>query len=116
MDVFLCLAWKIMETVYRKILIIKPSALGDIVHALPALTALRRSFPEAKISWLVRPEFASLIEGHPHLDETILFDRKFLGKAWFHPKAFCSLVSLIISLRKKRFDLVVDLQGLLRTA
>jgi len=100
----------------KNILIIKPSSLGDIVLALPALSALRRSFPDAKISWLIRPEFAPLLKNHPHLTEVITFDRKFLGKAWYHPKAFAALVSLIWRLRRSKFDAVFDLQGLFRTA
>ena len=84
--------------------------------ALPALSALRRSFPDARISWLVRPVFAPLIEGHPHLDEMILFDRKRLGKAWRHPGAFGSLISLVRRLRQSQFDVVLDLQGLFRSA
>jgi len=105
-----------MPTNLEKILIIKPSSLGDIVLALPALSALRRNFPEAKISWLIRPEFAPLLENHPHLAEVISFDRKFLGKAWFHPKAFAALVALIWRLRRSKFDAVFDFQGLFRTA
>jgi heptosyltransferase-1 len=100
----------------KNILIIKPSSLGDIVLALPALTALRKSFPNAKISWLIRPEFAPILEKHPHLDEIIIFDRKFLGKAWFHPGASGSLLSLIKQLRHAEFDAVIDFQGLFRTA
>jgi len=105
-----------MSAGFKKILIIKPSSLGDIVLALPALTALHRSFPDAKISWLVRPAFAPLLENHPHLDEIITFNRKFLGKAWFHPGALAALVSLIGRLRRGGFDAVFDLQGLFRTA
>lgn len=105
-----------MSTNFGKILIIKPSSLGDIVLALPALSALRRNFPSAKISWLVRPEFAPLLENHPHLTEVIPFDRKFLGKAWYHPKAFAALLSLIWRLRRDKFDIVFDFQGLFRTA
>jgi heptosyltransferase-1 len=101
---------------FENILIIKPSALGDIVLALPALSALRRNFPDAKISWLVRPEFAQLLENHPHLTEVIPFDRKFLGKAWYHPRAFAALVSLVRQLRRSKFDGVFDFQGLFRTA
>jgi len=104
------------EKKLKEILLIKPSSLGDIVLALPALSALRRNFPEAKISWLIRPEFAGLLEGHPHLNETILFDRKFLGKAWFHPRAFVSLLSLVRRLRRRKFDTIIDFQGLFRTA
>ncbi len=100
----------------KNILIIKPSSLGDIVLALPALTALRKSFPNAKISWLIRPEFAPILENHPHLTEIIPFDRKFLGKAWYHPRAMADLVSLIIRLHRAKFDAVIDFQGLFRTA
>jgi heptosyltransferase-1 len=106
----------VMSENFKNILITKPSSLGDIVLALPALRALRMSFPEAKISWLIRPEFAELIENHPHLDEIITFDRKLLGKAWFHPSAFGALMSLIRQLRRSRFDVIFDFQGLFRTA
>jgi len=105
-----------MSGTYENILLIKPSSLGDIVMALPALSALRRSFPQARISWLIRPAFAPLIEGHPHVDEIVLFDRKRLGKAWYCPWAFKSLLSLIVRLRRGRYDAVLDLQGLFRTA
>jgi lipopolysaccharide heptosyltransferase I len=84
--------------------------------ALPALSALRKSFPEAKISWFIRPEFAPLLKNHPHLTETILFDRKFLGQAWFNPLALAALLSLIWRLNRSKFDAVIDLQGLFRTA
>jgi heptosyltransferase-1 len=107
---------KTMQENPKNILIIKPSSLGDIVLALPALTALHKSFPGAKISWLVRTDFKALLENHPHLDEIIPFDRRYLGKAWFHPGALACLFSLIKKLRKGRFDAVIDFQGLFRTA
>ena len=99
----------------RRILIIKPSALGDIVLALPALSALKRSFPEARISWLVRPEFAPLIVGHPYISDIILFDRRRLSKWWCEPESFNALRSLIRQLKAGKFDLVFDFQGLFRT-
>jgi heptosyltransferase-1 len=105
-----------MPPAYENILLIKPSSLGDVVMALPALSALRRNFPRAKISWLIRPEFAPLIDGHPHLDEIILFDRKSLGRAWRHPAALRELTALISRLRRSHFDAVLDLQGLFRSA
>jgi heptosyltransferase-1 len=105
-----------MPVTYENILLIKPSSLGDIVLALPALSALRRSFPQARISWLIRPEFAPLIEGHPHLDEIVLFDRKSLGRAWRDPASLLELAALISRLRRSRFDAVLDLQGLFRSA
>ena len=99
----------------KRILIIKPSALGDIILALPALSALRRSFPNARISWFVRPEFAPLITGHPYISDIILFDRKQLSKWWCEPKSFNALRSLVKQLKTGRFDLVFDFQGLFRT-
>ncbi len=107
---------QLMTASYKNILLIKPSSLGDVVMALPALSALRRSLPQARISWLVRPEFAPLIEGHPHLDEIIPFDRKSLGRAWRHPTALRELTSLVSRLRRSHFDAVLDLQGLFRSA
>ena len=105
-----------MSKGFKNILIIKPSSLGDIVLALPALSGLRRSFPDAKISWLIRPDFAPLLENHPHLDEIIVFDRRYLGKGWYNPRAMASLLVLIRRLRHSSFDAVFDLQGLFRTA
>jgi lipopolysaccharide heptosyltransferase I len=105
-----------MANDWKNILIIKPSSLGDIVMALPALKALHESFPDAKISWLVRPEFAPLLEGHPCIAHLIPFDRKLLGKAWCSPEAFHALLSLLRRLSRSRFDAVVDFQGLFRTA
>ncbi len=82
---------------------------------LPALGALRKSFPDARISWLIRSEYAELVEGHPDLDEVILFDRRLLGKWWRSKKAFSNLSGLLRRLRGERFDLVFDFQGLFRT-
>jgi len=97
----------------KRIALIKPSALGDIIHSLPVLEALRVRFPNAHISWIVNRSYESLLRGHPALDETIPIDRqvfkKGLGSAWR------SLVQLVGTLRRARFDLTIDLQGLLRS-
>src|SRR5438552_17494093 len=99
----------------RRILIIKPSAVGDVVHTLPILNLLRRRWPNARISWLVTPACAGLLEGHPQLDEVILFDRRRFGHAWRNPAAMIALWRFARDLRRRRFDLVIDLQGLLRS-
>lgn len=100
----------------KKILIIKPSALGDIAHALAALASVRKSFPDAHITWLVRKEFAPLLEMADALDDMIIFDRKLLGKWYRSPRVFAELMRFFKSLRKPHFDMVIDLQGLFRTA
>ena len=99
----------------RRILIIKPSAIGDIVHALPVLSLLRRRWPEAKISWIVTPACATLLEGHPLLDELIVFNRRRYGHAWRSPTAMWALWRAAFDLYQHRFDLVIDLQGLFRS-
>ncbi len=97
-------------------MIIKPSALGDIVHALPVLPSLRAAFPKAKLTWLVRQEFAPLLECSEGLDETLLFDRKGMGNWFYHPKGFKIFWDFAKQLRTGQFDLVLDLQGLCRSA
>jgi len=100
----------------QKILVIKPSALGDIALAMPALASLRKNFPDAEISWLVRKEFAPLLEMADELDNIILFDRKRLGKWYLSPKGFADLFRFFRTLASPKFDIVIDLQGLFRTA
>lgn len=99
----------------QRILIIKPSSLGDIVHALPVLDALRTAHPHAYIAWLAAKPFAPLLQGHPLLDEVIVFDRARLAQMWRSPLAGTAFVRLVSALRRKRFDLVIDLQGLFRS-
>jgi lipopolysaccharide heptosyltransferase I len=99
----------------RRILIIKPSAIGDVVHTLPILNLLRKRWPDAHISWLVTPACAGLLEGHPQLDEVILFERRRYGSSWRDPGALRDLFALTRKLRKQQFDLVIDLQGLFRS-
>lgn len=98
----------------RRIALIKPSALGDVVHALPVLGALRHRFPDARISWVVNRSYQPLIDGHPALDETIPFDRGALKAGW--GKAAGTALALARQLRRRRFDLVIDLQCLARSA
>jgi lipopolysaccharide heptosyltransferase I len=98
-----------------RILIIKPSALGDVVHTLPVLNLLRRRWPNAHISWLINPSFASLIDRHPQLDEVILFERRRFGRSWRDPSAAVGFLKFTGSLRTRQFDLVLDLQGLFRS-
>jgi lipopolysaccharide heptosyltransferase I len=98
------------------VLIIKPSAIGDIVHALPILPRLRKLWPQAKLSWLVTPGCAGLVERHPLVDEVILFERKRFGRGWYNPAALWELAGFFGALRRRQFDLVIDLQGLFRSA
>jgi lipopolysaccharide heptosyltransferase I len=98
----------------RRIVIIKPSALGDIVHSLPVLTALRRRFPTAHISWVVNRSYDGLLRGHPDLDEVLVFDRGAARHGFI--AALQGTNDFFRRLAREKFDLVIDLQGLFRSA
>jgi heptosyltransferase I len=97
----------------QRIALIKPSALGDVIHSLPVLDALRHKFPDARISWVVNRAYQPLIDGHVALNETIPFDRGAMKAGW--KTAAGTSLALARELRKRRFDLVIDLQGLARS-
>ncbi len=97
----------------RRIALIKPSALGDIVHALPVLSALRTRFPQTEITWVVNKAYEPLLAGHPDLTDTISFERGARKRGLFGAASYA--VQFARELRSRRFDLVIDLQGLLRT-
>ncbi len=96
----------------ERILILKPSSLGDIVHTLPALAALRRSFPAAHLSWAVNAEWVPVLEENPLLDAIRVFPRhRFRGLTGVWP----FLRWLRHEPRKWQIDTVLDFQGLLRS-
>ena len=105
---------KLAEIEAKRICLIKPSALGDVVQTLPVLTALRSRFPNAHIAWVVNRAYADILAGHPHLNETIVFDRG-RGKPWSR-SARAAFFSLLRMLQERQFDLACDLQGLLRSS
>ena len=100
---------------FQRILLIKPSSLGDVVHALPVLHGLRRRYPNARIDWLLSSSLAPLLEGHGELDGLVLFDRRNYGRIAFSPSVAVEFVRFVRRLRASRYDLVIDLQGLFRT-
>jgi ADP-heptose:LPS heptosyltransferase len=97
----------------ERLLIVKPSSLGDIVHTLPAAEALHRAAPLAKIDWLVNTEWSPLLEGVPFLHRLVTFPRRELrGVAGlWRARAWAAR-----ELRPENYDLVVDFQGLFRSA
>ncbi|MCP4374675.1 MAG: glycosyltransferase family 9 protein [bacterium] len=99
----------------QKVLIIKPSALGDVITALPVLRGLKRTFPNCHVSWLINNNCQSLISHDSDLDEIVSFDRKTMGTAWRSVSAAGLVVSFLWKLRRSKFDWVLDLQGLLRS-
>jgi lipopolysaccharide heptosyltransferase I len=98
-----------------KILVIKPSALGDVVHGLPFLSALRRRFPHAEIQWVVFRAFEDLLREHPMISRLWVIDKDRWKRLSNLPDALKGMRRLAAALRDERFDVVVDLQGLLRS-
>lgn len=97
----------------RRIAIIKPSALGDILNSLPVLSALRHRYPNAHITWVVNKAYEPLLQGHPQLNATLAFDRAAVRKGML--AAVGAYGAFLRRCRREQFDLVVDLQGLLRS-
>ena len=96
----------------NSILIIKPSSLGDIVHTLPAVAAIRDAHPKAKITWVMNPEFTPLLRGNSDVNHIHVFPRKdFTGIG-----APVSMMPWLKETRKLQPDLALDFQGLLRSA
>ena len=95
-----------------KILVVKPSSLGDIIHALPTVRVLRNAFPRADIAWLINENFAPILDGCPVINRVIPFARQRYGT----PAGLAELGRLIASLRRERFDWALDLQCLLRSS
>ncbi len=96
-----------------RVCIIKPSSLGDVVHALPILSALRGVWPSAHLTWVVNAPFREVLLGHPDLDELIVYDRRGRG---IDRLGISGMAGILGKLGRGRYDLTIDLQGLLRSA
>jgi len=89
-----------------RILVVRLGSMGDVIAALPAVASLKQSLPQARITWVIEPRWAVLLEGNPHVDAVIQFERRTVAgwrSAWQE-------------LRRERFDLAVDFQGLVKSA
>jgi heptosyltransferase I len=99
-----------------KILIIRLSSLGDILHALPAFADLRRSFPNAQIDWLVGKKFKFLLSTMQGIDAIYTIDTSSLLQFSMNGSAWSQARGLIRGLRSQSYDYSIDFQGLLKTA
>jgi heptosyltransferase-1 len=93
-----------MSQMYR-ILVVRLGSMGDVIHALPAVASLKHSFPHSRLSWVIKPRWAPLLEGNPFVDEIIPFNR-----------SAREILATRRLLRRERFELAVDLQGLIQSA
>lgn len=103
----------------RHIAIVKLSSLGDVVHALPVSRALRRAFPGAQLAWIVEEREGALLAGHPDLDQVVRVDtrrwRRLIRRPDGAQEVLRALRLLRARLRASRFDVALDLQGLLKS-
>ncbi len=100
---------------FDKILLIKLSAVGDVIHTIPVLNKLRRRYPTTQLDWLVKPAIGELLRHHPAVSNVIDFDRG-VGTALWRPMSLFGYARLAAKLRGAGYDLVVDLHGQFRTA
>ncbi len=98
-----------------KLLIIKPSSLGDVVHSLPFLNVMRESFPSTEIHWVIAKGLEGLLENHPMVQKLVVINKD----QWKEMKKMRGTLSefrrLVGALKGESYDIAVDLQGLLRS-
>ncbi len=101
-----------MRDLPASILIVKPSSLGDVVHTLPAVALIKRHWPNARLRWMINPEWAPLLDGNPHVDEVVIFPRRdFRGV-----RGVFRIIPWARKMRERvQADLVLDFQCLLRS-
>lgn len=97
----------------KNILIVKLSAIGDVIHALPVAYALKETYPEARITWVVEPPAYDLLTNNPYIDEIVLFEKKKFKSLGGFIKHIRPLAA---KLRQTKYDAVLDLQGLFKSA
>ena len=95
----------------RTILVVKLSAMGDVVHALPAVAYLRQAAPKAEVHWAVDTRFAELLEGNPGIAKVVSLPIKEWRGRWGSPATWREARSAVETLRGGKYDLAIDLQG-----
>ena len=99
-----------------RILFVKLSSLGDVVHHLPAVSDLGKRWPQAHVAWAVEPAYAGLVRLHPAVTEAIPVNLRDLRRGWFRPAQWRTFSASRRAIREPKWDYVVDSQGLLKSA
>ena len=94
-----------------RILLLRTSSLGDVVHALPVLGALRRHLPRARLGWVVEEPFAPLLAGHPDLDQLIVVRLRRWGRRPLAPRSLAEIAAFLAALDRFAPQVVLDLMG-----
>ncbi len=98
------------------ILIVKLSSIGDVIHTMPAVAALRRTLPTARITWVVERIAAPLLLGSPGLDEVVVLDTRRWRRRWGTAATYQHLAICLAALRRHSVDVALDFQGLVKSA
>jgi heptosyltransferase-1 len=99
-----------------KILIVKMSSLGDVIHALPALADLKKAKPEIEIDWVVEEGFSDIPMQHPLVDNVIPVAIRRWRKHWIRSLVAGEVGQFVSALRASDYDLIIDSQGLIKSA
>jgi heptosyltransferase-1 len=99
-----------------KILIVKLSSLGDLIHVFPVLTYLKETNPEIQIDWVVESPFAEMVRAHPHVNQVLTVNTKKWRSKLHSPETWKEIGEFRRKLKKKTYDLVLDLQGNIKSA
>ncbi|KJR40909.1 ADP-heptose:LPS heptosyltransferase [Candidatus Magnetoovum chiemensis] len=100
---------------YRKILIVKPSSMGDVIHSLPVLNALGKTYPDAQIHWVIAKGLEGILEGSRLIKKLWVIDKDRWKNISRLKDTSKEIITLLRDLKAEGFDLVIDLQGLLRS-
>lgn len=97
----------------KSVLVVKLSAIGDVIHALPVSYALKETYPECRVTWVVEPPAYNILEGNPYIDEIIVFEKKKFKSLGGFLKNYGPFTDVI---NKNKYDAALDLQGLFKSA
>jgi heptosyltransferase-1 len=100
----------------KRLLLVKLSSLGDVIHNLPVATDIRKAFPDAEIDWVTEAPYAPLVAAHPAVRQVWPVRLRALKSRWFAPSAWSQFIRDRAQLSGKNYDLVIDTQGLTKSA
>jgi heptosyltransferase I len=99
-----------------QILLVKLSSLGDVIHNFPVATDIQRAFPHAALDWATDATYASLVAMHPAVRRVLPIHLRALKKNWWQPRQYIQLFDDKAALARERYDLIIDTQGLVKSA
>ena len=98
-----------------KVLIVRTSSLGDLVHMLPAISDMAKQVPNVQIDWVVEAAFADIPTWHPAVNEVITISQRQWRKAWWQPSVWAARRAVVQRIKKAQYDVVIDMQALLKS-